>query len=163
VSDRFDLTANILSVTFAPRDTVRIDGMLWSKHQGGVCVGDTTNRYNKQWFWDSSLPAPVKDVLSRATAAATEDLVKRKALPTFWPTGLMAEKESYPFEMTVESLTIYNSDWNKDKLSEAKFLITSEHHLGSKFDTANQIHSTVAFDEGWKLNDEIFEILYEHM
>jgi len=163
MASNFQLTGNILSVTFLPRDFIRVDGMLWSKHRGGLVVGDTTNRYNKQWFWNSDLPEPVADVLKRAADAATINLVERKALPTFWPVGLMAEEEIYPFDMHFESLTCYNSNWDKDKLSEAKIRITSNHHLGPNSDTPRIIFSTVGFDEGWEISDEIFEVLEEHM
>ena len=160
----FQLTGNILSVTFLPRDFIRVDGMLWSKHRGGLVVGDTTNRYNKKWFWNRDLPEPVADVLKRVADVATEDLVARKALPTFWPTGLMKEEQSYPFNMHFESLKCYNSDWDKDKLSEAKIRITSEHHLANPdSDAPRIIFSTVKFDEGWELNKQIFQILEEHM
>lgn len=164
MATNFQLTASIKSVTFLPRDFVRIDGGVWSNHRGGLVVGDDVNIYNKKWFWNSDLPEPVADVLRKVADAATENLVERKALPTFWPKGLMEEEQLYPFNMHFESLKCYNSDWDKDKLSEAKIRITSEHHLANPdSDAPRIIFSTVKFDEGWELNKQIFQILEEHM
>jgi hypothetical protein len=163
MSSGLQLTASIKYVRFLPRDFVEIGGTVWSKHRGGLVVNDDFNRYNKRWFWHSDLPEPVAEVLTEVADAATIDLVHRKALPTFWPKGLMEEEQQYPFDMHFDHITIFNSAWDKDKLSEAQIEITSKHHLGEKFNPDNVIHSTVEFDEGWKLNDKLFKVLEENL
>lgn len=170
MASKFQLTANILSVKFKPKDFIELYGMVWSKHRGGRPMAEGS-RYNKKWSWDSSLPEPVAEVLLEVSAAATIDLVERKALPTFWPKGLMEEEQHYPFNLTIESLTIYNSEWDKDKLSEAQFRITSNSHkrlyrsstMNNPDSAPYPLFSWVDFDEGWELNHKLFPILEEHM
>ena len=159
MATNFQLTANILSVTFLPRDFIHIHGMVWSKHRKSHWVHDDYNRYNKRWFWTNETPGPVTAVLTEIADNATEELVAKQALPTFWPKGLMAEEQHYPFDISIAEITVFNSDWDKDRLNEVKFKTTSKHH----FEEGTYNESVVTFDGGWKLNDEIFKILEIHM
>lgn len=158
MSDRLDLTANILCVRFKPHDFITIEGMVWSKHREGLCVDKLHNRYTKKWFWNRDLPEPVSDLLIEASKQATESLVQCKALPTFWPTGLTEQKEEYPFNISVDEFCIYNADWNKDQRNIATFRIFSGVHNPGKIDS-----SEVTFDVDFMLEKKIFSALYEHI
>lgn len=159
MANGIELTASITSVTFLPRDFVYIEGTVWSNYRGGLVVSDEYNKYNKRWFWTDEMPEPVREVLTKMADAATEELVDKKALPTFWPKGLMAEEQHYPFGIHFEGIKVYNPNWDKDKLNEALFRITSQHH----FDAGHYHQSVVSFDGGWELNHEVFKVLEEHM
>lgn len=160
MSTNFQLTASIKSVTFKPRDFVRIDGAVWSKHRGGLVVSDDTNRYNKQWFWHSDLPQPVAEILTQAGKDATEALTEMGALPTFWPAGLMDSdiEQKFPVNISIEQFQIFNADWDKDKMNIATFkLFSNIHNIEIR-------QSHVRFNLlDYSIERKIFNALEEHM
>jgi hypothetical protein len=170
------LDAAISSVTFLPRmnspyrtpagdSFIKVNGMAWSpQFNTGRIVSDRVNTFNLKWFWYADdVPVPIADVLIEAAKAATDALVEKKALPTLWPTGLMAEEQIYPFDIAFKEITIFNAKRNsQERLSEARLIITSKHHLPTP-KTGDTIDSTVGFDISDELNSKIFQTLEDHL
>jgi hypothetical protein len=160
MTSQMELTANIKEIVFRPHDFIEIRGMVWSRYRESRCVNDTNNRYTERWFWSSHhLPEIVSDVLLEVAKQATDDLVKTKALPTFWPRGLTEQEEHYPFDISVESFYLNNPAWDKDTPHYAQFRIMSDRH---KLDNVVWPRfSKVNFNIDWGLSHEVFEILEE--
>lgn len=157
---KMDLQAAIREVVFKPRDFVEIRGMVWSNHRESRCVNDTNNRFTERWFWyESTMPEAAATVLTEVAKQATEDLVKTKALPTFWPTGLTEQEEHYPFDISIESFCLNNPNWDKDTPHYAQFRISSRVHV---LDIAPWPRfSKVNFNIDWDLSHDVFDVLEE--
>jgi len=155
------LDANITSVTFKPRGFVTIEGMVWSKLRDSRVVNGTANRYSQSWFWwDSTMPIPVSEVLMEASRLSTIALVSKNALPSLWPEGLVdGEQEQHPFNINIDQFRIVNPNWDKDTLNQATFSISSSAHF-----IGDIRESIVTYDIGdIEFEEQMFEVLENYL
>jgi len=155
------LDANITAVAFKPRGFVTIEGMIWSKLRDSRVVNGTANRYSQSWFWwDSTMPIPVSEVLMEAARLSTIALVSKNALPSLWPEALCeGDQETHPFNINIDEFRIVNPNWDKDTLNQATCSISSTAHMIGEIRP-----SIVQYDIGdIKFEEQMFEVLENYL